>query len=218
MRRILLLLITLPLLLLAGCASTIRSEITVFHQWPDDAKARAFVFQRTDVQQGSLEYLAYENRVRAALNRVGLHEATASETADLRVTVSTSIRGRDIRIIESVISDPWYGSPWYGSGFYAPYRAWPGYGFSGYGFPYAPMWPGPPMVRQQERLTTLYLRELRVQIHDATRDKPLYDVTVKSEGTEGNLSKIMPYLVRSAFAEFPGKSGVPRVVELPLKS
>lgn len=74
------------------------------------------------------------------------------------------------------------------------------------------------MVRQQERLTTLYLRELRVQIHDATRDKPLYDVTVKSEGTEGNLSKIMPYLVRSAFAEFPGKSGVPRVVELPLKS
>lgn len=217
MRRILLLLITMPVLLLAGCASTIRSEVTAFHEWPAEVTQRTFVFERTDAQQRSLEYLAYENLVRAELKRVGLSEATTNETAALRATLSTSIRGRDVRIIESVMADPWFGSPWYGSGFYGPYGAWPGYGFPGYGFPYAPMWPSPPMLRQQERQTTLYQRELRVQIHVVASNKPLYDVTVKSEGTEGNLTKIMPYLVKSAFAEFPGKSGVPRVVEQKLQ-
>jgi hypothetical protein len=42
-------------------------------------------------------------------------------------------------------------------------------------------------------------------------------VTVKSEGTNSSLAAVMPYLVRSAFAEFPGENGVPRQIELKIK-
>jgi hypothetical protein len=37
---------------------------------------------------------------------------------------------------------------------------------------------------------------------------------VRSEGKEANLVRVMPYLVRSAFTDFPGKSGKPHVIEM----
>jgi hypothetical protein len=39
-------------------------------------------------------------------------------------------------------------------------------------------------------------------------------VTVKSEGEQGNLATVMPYLVQAAFKDFPGTHGVPRVIEM----
>ncbi|MDB5793819.1 MAG: hypothetical protein JWR25_198, partial [Noviherbaspirillum sp.] len=44
--------------------------------------------------------------------------------------------------------------------------------------------------------------------------KKVYDVTVVNEGTRGSLARVMPFMVRAAFADFPGKSGVPHLVEL----
>ena len=70
------------------------------------------------------------------------------------------------------------------------------------------------MAREQQRRYTVFHRELKLRIDDVAKKQPLYDVTVKSDGEEGNLAKIMPYLIDSAFKDFPGKSGVPQVVEL----
>jgi hypothetical protein len=73
-----------------------------------------------------------------------------------------------------------------------------------------------PVARQQERRYTVFYRELKLKINETLAGQPLYEVTVRSEGKEGNLAKILPYLVRSAFAEFPGKSGIPRIIEMKL--
>jgi hypothetical protein len=58
---------------------------------------------------------------------------------------------------------------------------------------------------------------LKILIAQAANGKTLYDVTVDSEGTNGSLAAVMPYMVRSAFSEFPGQSGVPRRVELKME-
>jgi hypothetical protein len=45
----------------------------------------------------------------------------------------------------------------------------------------------------------------------------VYEVTVRSDGAESNLAKLMPYFIESALQDFPGKSGTPRVITLPVK-
>lgn len=195
-------------LLLSGCATTIRSEVTAFHQWPAALPGQSYVFMRP--AQPDLERQNYEKLVRERLAKLGLQEAATGEPAALAVTMNYAVNGRDVRVVETVLVDPWYGTPWYGPGYYSPYWGWPGYGSPFYG----PMWPAMPVAREQQRRYTVFHRELKLRIDDVAKKQPLYDVTVKSDGEEGNLAKIMPYLIDSAFKDFPGKSGVPQVVEL----
>lgn len=195
-------------LLLSGCASTIRSEVTAFHQWPAALPGQTYVFMRP--AQPDLERQNYEKLVRERLAKLGLQEAGTGEPAALSVTMNYSVSGRDVRVVETVLVDPWYGTPWYGPGYYSPYWGWPGYRSPFYG----PMWPAMPVAREQQRRYTVFHRELKLRIDDVAKKQPLYDVTVKSDGEDGNLAKIMPYLVESAFKDFPGKNGVPQVVEL----
>ncbi len=198
-------------LLLSGCATTIRSEVTAFHQWPAALPGKTYVFMRPP--SADLERQNYETLLRERLAKLGLQEASTGEPAALAVTMNYAVNGRDVRVIETVLVDPWYGTPWYGPGYYNPYWGWPGYGSPFYG----PMWPAMPVAREQQRRYTVFHRELKLRIDDVAKKQPLYDVTVKSDGEEGNLAKLMPYLIDSAFKDFPGKSGVPRVVELKME-
>ncbi len=210
MRRFLFLL-TFPLamLLLTGCASTLRSEVTAYHQWPADAAGRTFSFANVAPGEPSLERQNVENLVRAQLIRQGLLDPAPGQPAQLSVRVDYVNEGRDVRVIETVLVDPWYGSPWYGPGFYSPYWGW-----SGFGYPYYRPWPSVPMARDVERRYTVFQRELKVKIAAADTARPLYEVTARSEGREGNFAKVMPYLVEAAFSDFPGPNGQPRVVEV----
>lgn len=202
-------------LLLSGCATRIRSEVTAFHQWPANTGGKTFAFTQNESQPAGLERRSYEDLIRAELIRTGLREAEDGQNAALAVSFNASAGARDVRVIETVLVDSWYGTPWYGPGYYSPYwSGWPGYGYP-YANPfYGPFGAGMPVAREQERRYTLHTRELKLAINDASSGQALYEVTVRSEGKEGNLAKVMPYLVRSAFVDFPGKSGTPRVVDL----
>lgn len=208
-RKLLLLCVAALPFALAGCASTIRSEVTAFHQWPADAGGRSFAFSHNAGDAQDLERQNHENLVRLQLLRIGLRDPAPGETAQLKVRVDYSINARDVRVIETVLVDPWFGSPWYGPGYYNPYWGWPGYGHPFYG----PRWPAMPVARQQERRFTALDRQLKVKIVDAASQKAWYDVTVRSTGEKGNLVEVMPYLVDAAFRDFPGPNGTPRVIE-----
>lgn len=201
------------LMLLAGCASTLRSEVTAYHQWPKDAAGSTFSFAHTQLEEQSLQRQAFEDQVRTELLKLGLQEVRPGESAQLAVRIGYSNEGRDVRVVETMLIDPWYGSPWYGSGFYNPYWGWNSFGYPYYGR----MWPSMPVAREVERRYTLFRRELNIKISHADTGRPLFDVTVKSEGREGNLAKVMPYLVEAAFRDFPGQSGEPRMVEVKIK-
>jgi len=194
--------------LLSGCASTIRSNVTAFHDWPANLQEKTYVFERTKEQNDSLEYLNYENLVRAELNRLGFRDAPAGITPTLKVSMSYGIRGRDVREVYPVVVNSypfaypyWYAPTWRG-GYYGPF--------------YDPFWYSPPIVEQRVSQYQLFTRELRITIARMSDGKKLHETTVVSEGTNGSLAAVMPYMVRSAFAEFPGPSGVPRRIELKL--
>jgi hypothetical protein len=203
-------------ILLTGCATTIQSEVTAFHEWPDELRNKSFVFERTSEQQNNLEHRAYENLVRAELLRLGLVESANPQAAGLKVALNYNIDVRDVRVVEPVLLSPWYGSPFYGYG-YGP--RWHGHGYYSpfYGPYHSPFWYAPPIVQQRETRYQLANRQLKIVISRAEDSRKLYDVTVSSEGTNTSLAAVMPYMVRSAFADFPGKSGVPRRIELKMK-
>lgn len=191
--------------LLSGCGTFIRTDVTSFHEWPSTLPEKSFVFERTKEQHDSLEYLNYENLVRAELNRLGFVEAPATTKPALKAAIGYSINGRDVREVYPVVVNPspyWYGPAW--RGYYGPY----------YGPFYDPFWFGPPIVETRVSQYQLFTRQLRVMLARMSDGKKLWETTVVSEGSNGNLALVMPYLVRSAFADFPGKSGVPRQIEL----
>lgn len=200
------------LALLSGCASTLRTEVTAYHQWPADAASRSFSFANSAAEEQDLERQFVEKQVRTQLEQLGLRETAAGQPAQLSVRVDYQNRGRDVRVVERVLVDPWYGSAWYGPGYYSPYWGW-----SGYGYPFHPVWPSMPVARDVERRYTVFQRELKVKISDADNRRALYDVAVRSEGKEGNLAAVMPYLAAAAFRDFPGPNGEPRVIEMKVK-
>lgn len=190
---------------LAGCASTIRSEVTVFHQWPAALPDKSYVFEHRKTPQGELEYQSYQQLVRAELRRLGFTDAASPKAAALRVAFDYAIQVHEVRMVQPVLADPY----WYGNGFYAPRY----YGRGGF---YDPFWYGPPVAYQHTDYL-LYHQQLHLSISQARNGAQLYDVTVDSESRNPSLAATMPYLVRSAFADFPGQSGVVRRVELPLE-
>jgi hypothetical protein len=198
-------------LLLSGCASVIRSEVTVFHEWPAEAGQRSYAFVELPGDENNLELRSYQTLVRQELGRVGFTEAATLESAVYKVGMEYSNEVREKRILQTVPMDPFYGSPW--APIYGP--GWSRGGFYGHGMYYDPFWYAPPQV--VERTVEVFHRTLRVPISRQADDRLLYDVTVVSEGVTQSLPAVMPYLVRSAFADFPGKSGAPRVVDLKME-
>lgn len=199
-------------LLLQGCATTttIRTDVTAFHEWPEQLQDKSYVFQHTKEQDNNLEYRNYENLVRAELQRLGFTEAPNAGSAKLKASLGYSISGRDVVVSYPVVLDPyWPGGPW--PGFYGP--AWRGY----YTPFYDPFWYGPPIVDRRVENYQIFTRQLRFSLAQASDGKMIYDMIVVSEGRNGNLAAVMPYMVHSAFGDFPGPSGVPRRIELKME-
>ena len=189
-------------LLLAGCATTIRSDVTAFHEWPARLPDKSYAFDTPAPREDTLEYRSYQNLVRAELARLGFAEAGTADAAKLRVAMHFSSVDRPQRVFEAV--DPFWGGPGY----------WPGR-FHRYGpFGPDPFFYGPLEVR--ESILHNYERQLRVAINGSD-GKKLFDVRVHNTSSKASTPAVMPALVASAFAGFPGQSGVMHRVDLKLE-
>ena len=197
-------------LLLTGCSTIIRSEVTAFHHWPSEMSEKRFQFVHEGGEPTGLERQSYESLIRAELTRLGFREAAGTEEGMLHVSFNALVSARDLVVIETVLVDSWYGPSFYGPRYSPLWGGWSGFGHPFYG----PFSPGIVVPRERERRFTVYERELKLKISDASSSQPLYETTVRSEGKEANLARVMPYLVRSAFTDFPGKSGTPNVIEM----
>ena len=206
MKRLTVPLLAALLVLLAGCASTVRSNVTVFSDWPAALPDQTYVFERSEVQNKDLEYLNYENLVRNEVRRIGLTEAETGKSPTLKIVLSYNVNVADVRTVQPVYVDPFfYGGGFYGGGFYSRRH---------FGFGYDPFFRGPPVVDYQELVYQVYKRQLHVLISRHADGKSLYDVRVNSQGENPALTVVMPYMVRSAFAEFPGKNGTARIIDM----
>lgn len=199
-------------LLLAGCATPLRNNVTAFNSWPSDLEDKSYAIERTPEQANDLEFQTYENMLRMELARLGFEEKPPA-SARLSVKLQYQWSVRDVQVYQPV-ADPYYmpwgwgwGGPGFGcrgpQGYYPPGIYYPGCG-------------APPIVQQQATRYQMYARQVRVLIADAKTKRNLYDVTVNGDDTRGPLPELMPYMLRAAFTDFPGKNGVPHVVEFKL--
>lgn len=205
MKNTMLMLLAAASMLLAGCATPrIQSNVTVFEDWPAQSRGQSFVFERSGAQENDLEYRSYEKLVRDELLRLGFVDANPPSSAQIKAMLSYGMSARDVRVVQPVVVDPyWYPSPFFYPRWHGYYRPFPD-----------PFWYGSGYTQYRESNYELFRRYLKVTLANAADGKKLYDVTVTSEGTNGALPVVMPYLIRSAFMEFPAKNGETRRIEL----
>lgn len=194
-------------LLLSGCASVVESDVTAFHAWPADANGKSYVFAPAKEQENNLEYGNYAQLIRQQLQTLGFAEAADKKSAQLTVSFRYGMNTEQV-VVTRPAYDPFFYGPAPGWGRFGPHP----YGFYGpYGPFYDPFWYGGPM---QTTSYPVYLRRLQIGIANAGDGKTLYDVVVDSEGNRGGLAAVMPYMVRAAFTDFPGPSGVTRHIKI----
>jgi hypothetical protein len=189
-------------LLLGGCASTIRSDVTTFHQWPAQIADKSYAFEAPAPQDNTLELQNYQNLVRGQLTRLGFHEAPQSPA--LKVAVRFVTVDVPTQVIYPSFSPAAYAYPsrfGFGGFYHRRYFAssW-----------YDPFW-GPGYDVEEEHR---YHRQLQIAISSASDNKRLFDVTVRNVSKTMSTPMMMPALVQSAFEGFPGPNGGARVVEL----
>ena len=197
-------------LLLGGCATTYRSDVTTFHQWPAQMADKSYVFEVPPQQDDTLEWRSYQELVRGELARLGFRDANGATPA---LTVSMRFTTTDIpvRVLEPVMS-PFYSPMYHPMGRFG-YRGFHRRYWGGWYSPfYDPFWSPAYQVSVEHQ----YRRELQVSIKLASDARRLFDVTVHNTSRELSTPQVMPALVRSAFADFPGPSGAARRVEVTL--
>jgi hypothetical protein len=198
-------------LVLSGCATSIRSDVTTFHQWPAQIADKSYVFEVPSPQDDTLEWRAYQELVRTQLARQGFRDAEGATPA-LTVSMRFTTTDVPVRVIEPMMTPYFYPSARFGYGGYRGYnrgfnrRYWGGW----YSPFYDPFWG--PYPSYQTSIEHHYQRELQVSIKASGDGKRLFDVTVHNTSRNMSTPEIMPALVQSAFEGFPGQSGVARRV------
>lgn len=186
-------------LVLAACSRSIESDVVSFHRLPEAAGETFTITAKDPAKKGSLELEAYAGQIRARLVDLGYQPVV--DGADLEVRVDYGISdGR-----ERIRTRPGVGP----AGFYSFY------GFR-YGFPIGdPFFGGPAGGWQNDVYSyAIYTRRLEMDIVKADGGEMLFEGRAISEGKDSRLPEVMPYLVQAMFTNFPGESGVTKVVSI----
>ncbi len=200
-------------LTLSGCGAIIRSEVTVFHQWPTDISEKTFVFDSPKTQEVDLEYLSYQKLVAVELKHLGFSEANETTAPKLKVSMEYRVTCCNTTIMQS---------PYFISG---PRIVWPTYyrahrlGYRAYY--YDPFWMDRSFFEYNQWESTYAQTQLHIDISEIAGGKKLYEATVDNADVNAapalTRAFVMPYIIRSAFKDFPGKSGVPHRVQIKAK-
>jgi len=195
-------------ILLSGCATFIRSDISVFHELPPTFAGTTYAMLPFKEQEGSLEHRTYEQAVKRQLDAKGFREALV-ESAEVVVFLSYGIdTGREVVRSYPIIGQTGVSSS-YSSGTIQSYG---GYGtFSGT-TTYTPTYG---VIGTGVTSRTEFTRFLELDIVDKNalaekRIKRIYEARVVSRGSGGELSAVIPTMIKALFEDFPGKSGSTR--------
>ncbi|GIX15882.1 MAG: hypothetical protein KatS3mg119_0068 [Rhodothalassiaceae bacterium] len=186
--------------LLAACARHVETQVTRFHEGSLPA-GRTIVIMPADPAREGPEFRTYASMIADEFVKLGYRLAASPEEADLEVVVDYGVdQGR-----VEIETRPGYAYPYYGFylGHFHPYH----YGFF-YPYIYDPFY-GPDIESQ-----TVYTRQLSLKIRDRQTGRVVFEGRAVSEGPTRELNLVMPYLVEAMFRNFPGESGVTRLVEI----
>lgn len=192
-------------LLLASCTSSIRSDVARFHKLPAASGESFLIVASDEAKKGSLEFEQYAGLIRARLMDVGYRPVTEG-TPQLVVEVDYNISDGEEKIRSRPNSG--YGFGYYGYGY--------GYGHHSYhhfSYLYGPGYGGYGGYSSDIYSVTVYTRKLNMDIVSAGGEK-LFEGRAVSVGRDNKMPEIMPYLVQAMFTNFPGESGITKVVDI----
>lgn len=197
-RRATLLLASLAMLL-SGCTTYVTTQVTAFSDWSGNDATRTYAFTRAADQQNNLELSTYE---RVVANELATHAFRQVDAAQARYLVGLSygIRSDMVTVAQPVYYNPW-PAPYWGR----PFDPWGPWG------PYGPF----PNAYVNESYP-IFTHLLGVRITERATGKEVYNVTARNSGAESSLVRAMPYLARSALADFPLGNGIVHTVRIPL--
>lgn len=197
--RSLLLLVSLSML--GACTPFMRGDVVTFHEGSLPAGETIRV-EALDPEKGqSLEFRQYAGQINDELQNVGYQPVGPQADAQLIA-----------RLDYAVISGPVNVRLERDSGRFAYYHFTYGRFRDPFYFGVMNRWE--PDIRS----TPSYIRSLSMVIvrngENAEEEERLFEARVESIGTERQLPEIMPYLITALFSNFPGESGVTKVVTI----
>jgi hypothetical protein len=188
---------------LAGCTTYVQTQVTAFSDWSGGSDAtRTYAFERRGEQQNSIEQTTYETLVAGELSKYNFRQVPAA-SAHYSVALAYSVRGDLMTVRQPVYYDPWpmYG-PW-GRPYWGPWGGWGGYG------PWGP-------AGYVDQSYPVYIHALQIRMTDKTTGREVYKVTAVNSTDDASLYGAIPYLARSALADFPLGNGTVRTVTIPV--
>lgn len=184
--------------LVAGCATPFQGEVTTFHQWQHPHGETIRVLPRDPEKLGSLEFRYYRGIVAARLEGIGYRVVPDAEPSQYVAELDYAIDTGRTEVHSWPRDAVWYH-------FHAGYHRDPFY----YGYWNA--YPPPPEVYSY----TVYTRQLWLTIRatpGGERGSVVYEGRVHSVGRSSRLQEIMPYMIEALFTNFPGESGLTKIV------
>jgi hypothetical protein len=187
---------------LGGCTTYVQTQVTAFSDWSGSDATRTYAFQRNGEQSNSIEQTTYETLIAGELSKYNFRQAPES-SAHYQVALAYSVRGDMMTVRQPVFYDPWpmYGP--YGRPFWGPWGGWGGYG------PWGP-------TGYVDQSYPVYIHALQIRMTDRTSGREVYKVTAVNSTDDASLYGAMPYLARSALADFPLGNGTVRTVTIPV--
>lgn len=180
---------------MAGCTTYVSSQVTAFSDWSGSDATRTYVFTRSAAQQNSIEQSTYEQMIAGELDMYSFKRVPRGDARYL-VGLDYSVHGDAMTVTRPV----YYGNPW--GPYWRPFDPW------------GPFGPFPSGYVSQTY--PVFTHTLGVRITERTSGKEVYNVTARTTSDESSLVRTMPYLVRSALADFPIGNGVVRTVRIPI--
>jgi Domain of unknown function (DUF4136) len=198
--------------LLSACASPITAKVTSFNQWPADTAGAGFSFIRPVDALNDLEQQAYEGKVQAELEKIGLKRVATGQVGRIQVDIVTGNGTRDKKFREAIYRDNYMYHP--------PYRDGAGNVYGGFWAPdrFGPRYVGDRTVTRTVQVSNLRLRLLDSQGNAPGKPRAVFESRAVYEGDNEDLATLVPYLVRAVFDGFPGQNGKVRSLRFDSKT
>ena len=199
-------------MLLAGCSTTLSTQVSRFHAWSPELAQSSFAFVRPVDPSRELEQASYEAAVAAELHRLGLKRAEPGQAARIQV---------DMSILAQVDSRPYLRPVYQNVPVFRP--AWRDAAGRLYPAYWGPDPLGPRLVGHQQLVAAVQVSTLRLRLLDAAAQaqplRTVFESTARHEADASlPLAQIAPWLVRSVFADFPGQNGQVSTVRFDAKT
>ena len=158
---------------------------------------RTYAFTRTEAQKNSIEQSTYEPIVANELSTYAFRQVPQAQARYL-VGLTYAVGSDLVTVPQPVYYDPWF-APAVLAARAGPVGPW-----------------GRCRPATSRRRTRRFDYTLGIRITERATGKEVYNVSARTTGDNGTLLYAMPFLARSALADFPLSNGAVRSVRLPV--